>query len=74
METESKPRKIRIISGAPALVDAQVNEMLDQYTIQAVNYATCGDRVIVTCFLVHNSEMRKAALMQPMGTNQRRAS
>lgn len=65
MEHEQKQRKIRIFSGEPAIVEGQVNELLDDYAIQSVNFASCGERVIVTVFLVLQSEVRKMALMMP---------
>jgi hypothetical protein len=62
LSVDKKPRKIRFISGRPELVDGQVNELLDEYAVVAVNYATTADGVIVTCYLVHKSEVRMAQL------------
>jgi hypothetical protein len=58
MEFDRKPRKIRLISGPPAMVDAQVNEMLEQYSIVSINYATTSEGVIVTAYLILSSEIR----------------
>lgn len=58
MALEKKPRKIRLISGPPALVDAQVNELLDQYGLASINYATTSEGVIVTAYLILASEIR----------------
>ena len=62
MDVERKPHKIRFISGPPALVDAQVNELLEEYVVAAVNYASTTEGVIVTCYLVLQSEVRKMAI------------
>ncbi len=59
MEIETKPAKMRLISGTPALVDAQVNELLDRYSLMTLNYAVAGDQVIVTAWLILESEVRK---------------
>lgn len=58
MEPENKPRKIRLISGRPELVDAQVNELLGEYGIASINFATTSEGVIVTCYLILASEIR----------------
>ena len=64
MELENKPRKIRLISGPPALVDAQVNELLDQYGLASINYATTSEGVIVTAYLILASEIRMMQISQ----------
>lgn len=72
MDAEKKPRRIRFISGRPDLVDAQVNELLDEYVVGSVNYATTSEGVIVTCYLVHSSELRKMQIANvALPTNQR---
>lgn len=58
MDPEKKPRKIRLISGPPALVDAQVNELLGEYGIASINFATTNEGVIVTAYLILASEIR----------------
>jgi hypothetical protein len=55
MEPEKKPRKVRFISGPPALVDAQVNDLIPEYGIVSINFATTGEGVIVTLYLIHTS-------------------
>ncbi len=55
MEPENKPRKVRFISGPPALVDAQVNDLIPEYGIASINFATTSEGVIVTLYLIHSS-------------------
>jgi hypothetical protein len=64
MEPEKKPRKVRFISGRPELVDAQVNEMLGEYAIASINFATTSEGVIVTCYLILASEVRMMQIAQ----------
>lgn len=55
MNPENKPRKVRFISGPPAVVDALVNEMIPEYGIASINFATTSEGVIVTLYLIHSS-------------------
>jgi hypothetical protein len=64
MEIETKPRKVRFISGPPALVDAQVNEMLEQYAIVSINFSTTSEGVIVTAYLILQTEIRMMQIAQ----------
>ena len=64
MEPEIKKRKIRLISGRPDLVDAQVNELLGEYAIASINFATTGEGVIVTMYLILASEVRMMQIAQ----------
>jgi len=58
MGPENTKRKIRLISGRPEVVDAQVNELLGEYGIVSINYATTSEGVIVTAYLILASEIR----------------
>ena len=58
MEPEKKPRKSRLICGPPELVDLQVNDLLDEYGLVSLNYATTSHGVVVTAYLVLASEIR----------------
>lgn len=55
--------KIRIISGAPAPVEHEVNMLLDHYAPIVWNISPGPDGAWVTCILVHESELRKAQLL-----------
>lgn len=65
MDVEKKPRKIRFISGRPELVDAQVNELLGEYGIASINFATTSEGVIVTVYLILASEVRMLQIANP---------
>jgi hypothetical protein len=62
VEPETKMKKIRLISGRPEIVDHQVNQMLDHYAISQVNFAVVANDVIVTIFLILQSEVRQAQI------------
>jgi hypothetical protein len=65
MEPENKKRKMRLISGRPELVDAQVNELLDTYSLMTLSYSVVGDHVEVTAWLILQSEVRMMQLANP---------
>jgi hypothetical protein len=67
MEPERSKRKIRLISGPAATVDAQVNELLDEYVLVTLHYAAVGDQMAVTAYLILQSEVRKMQLANPGG-------
>ena len=54
--------KVRIVSGKPATVEHDVNELLEHYTPLVWNIQSDWEGVIVTCIMVHESEVRKAQL------------
>ena len=64
MDPEQKPRKVRFISGPPALVDAQVNDLIPEYAIASINFATTSEGVIVTVYLILASEVRMMQIAQ----------
>jgi hypothetical protein len=64
MEPEKKPRKIRFISGPPAVVDAQVNDLIPEYGIASINFATTSEGVIVTLYLIHTSVLGQMQIAQ----------
>lgn len=70
MEVENKPRKIRFISGPPAVVDAQVNELLGEYGIASINFATTNEGVVVTVYLILASEIRMMQIAQGVANGQ----
>jgi len=64
------PRKLLIVSGSAAEVEARLNKVLDEYAAVTWNFAVVKDELRITVVLVHQSEMRKAALAMPV-LNQR---
>jgi hypothetical protein len=64
MDPEKKPRKVRFISGPPALVDAQVNDLIPEYGIASINFATTSEGVIVTLYLIHASVIGQMQIAQ----------
>lgn len=62
MELETKARRVRIVSGDPARVEAEINELLDNYAPLVWNVQPSPGGALVTCILVHESEVRKAQL------------
>jgi len=69
MEIET-PRKVLIVSGSAAEVEARLNKVLNEYAAATWNFAVVKDELRITVVLVHQSEMRKAALAMPV-LNQR---
>lgn len=66
MDSIIPPRKVRILSAAPAVVESQLNELADEYAPIVWNIAPVGDHVVVTVVLLHESEVRKSQLAAPM--------
>jgi hypothetical protein len=58
----NKPDRIKIVSGHPGWVEEQLNLLYDDYSIVSQNFAVVGDTIIITCLMVHQSEIRKGAL------------
>jgi hypothetical protein len=58
----------RILSAAPAIIEAQVNEASEDYQVLNWAFAVANNEVIVTAVLIHKSEIRKLQLaMAGMG-------
>jgi len=64
MEPENKPRKVRFISGKPALVDAEVNDLIPEYGIASINFSTTSEGVIITLYLIHTSVLGQMQIAQ----------
>jgi hypothetical protein len=58
-----KPLKVRIVSDSPAAVEASVNELLEDYSPIVWNIQASKDGPLVSCILILNSELRKAAIL-----------
>jgi hypothetical protein len=67
MEVEGKAPKVRILSGSPAKVEAEVNLLLGSYVPTVWNIQPGADGPLVSCILVHESEIRKAQLAMAQG-------
>lgn len=57
-----KPRKVRILHGEPAVIEAMVNDLSDEYAPLQWNFAVCDGRLIITVICVAASELRKAQI------------
>lgn len=57
-----KESSVRIICGAPELVEREVNVLLENYAPAMWNIQTCDGKPLVTCILVHERELRKAQI------------
>jgi len=67
MEIELKPklRPYRLVSGEPALVESILNEITADYAVAMWNFATCGERVVVTAICISASILRQAQIAAP---------
>jgi hypothetical protein len=64
MEIEVNPRRrpYRLVSGEPAVVEKELNDLSSEYTVTAWNFATCSDRVVITAICISTSILRQAQL------------
>jgi hypothetical protein len=62
MEIVTKPPKIRILSGTPAKVEAELNLLLDNYVPSMWAWSQVKDEVIVSVVLVSQSQVRQAQM------------
>ena len=56
-------KKIRIICGAPNVVEADVNALLSDYAPIVWNIQPAENGPLVTCILVSERELRKAQIL-----------
>lgn len=63
MELETKPRKLRIISGSVEEVELQLNVLLKDYALTSMNFAVVDNKLIMTVILILASEIRMQQLM-----------
>jgi hypothetical protein len=61
-EITNTSRAIRIITGKPEVVEAEINAIIDEYTPQSFTYSVVKDELLVSAILVNKSEARKAHL------------
>lgn len=62
MDVEAKPRKVRIVSGEVEEVELQLNILAESYGAIMWNFSVVDNRMWMTVVMIHESEMRKAAL------------
>lgn len=62
VQLTSKPPKVRILSGEPLKVEAELNQLADDYTIVAQWCFPSGSDHRITFLLIHQSEIRKQQL------------
>lgn len=63
--TKGPDLALRIVSGRAELIEAQLNELMYEYTPTHWAFSTVGDHVELTVVLLHDREVRKSALAQP---------
>lgn len=54
--------KIRILSGSPAVIEHQVNELLEDYAPMSWSFTMVKDAIVVTVLLISQAEIRKQQL------------
>jgi hypothetical protein len=60
-----KPPKMRILTGTPAQLDAELNLLLEQdYAPLERTWFNLNDVIVGVITLIHMSEIRKAQMMQ----------
>jgi hypothetical protein len=62
LEVNPKPRKIRIVTGTHLEVERQVNELADDYAVNAWSLWSHEGEARVTAVLLHGSIYRQAAI------------
>lgn len=67
MEPNVKAPVFRILSGPPAKVEAEVNLLSSHYSMTTYFFAVVKDEIIVTCFMLHESEIEKMRREQLAG-------
>lgn len=67
MDVVDKPRALRIVSGEYHAVEEQLNLLLKEYAALVWNFLEINGEVRVSVVLVHQSEFRKAQLLQGAG-------
>lgn len=67
MDVVDKPRPLRIISGNHHQVEEQLNLLLKEYAALVWNFLEIAGEVRVSVVMVHQSEFRKAQLLQGAG-------
>jgi len=73
MSGQNEMPRLRIVTGSAALVELEVNQLLDNYAVLTWNFAVVKDELRMTAVLVAQSEIRKQALIaQPIPTGLRR--
>lgn len=69
-----KPRAVRIISGAPAVIEEMLDRLANEYTPMTWNFAVCHDELTITVVMISNSQVRQAqiatAALAPNGRRQ----
>ena len=71
MDTEIKPKRLRIVSGRFDLVEDELNRLLDHYVAQSFTFSPIKDEMHVTVVLMHESVVRMMQIAQPQGAMRR---
>ena len=59
MDITTKPQRLRIVSGRPAEVEAELNQLLESYSAAVWNIGPGAQGAIVTVVLLHESVIRQ---------------
>lgn len=72
MDMASKPKKLRVISGPVAVVEAQLNELYDDWIFQVWNFLEVNGELVMTVVMHDAKLFRQAAMAANPGGNFRR--
>ena len=62
MDAETKPRKLRIVTGHVAILEESLNRLLEDYNAIVWDFAPIGDVMHGTVVLLHNSVLMQQRL------------
>jgi hypothetical protein len=65
MNLETKPRKLRIVTGPVAEVEDELNRLLDEYNAIVWSFHECAGVAWASVVLLHESVFMQQALAQP---------
>lgn len=65
MDVESKPRRLRIVTGTVAELEEQLNRLLNDYNAIVWAFSPVVDVMHGTVVLLHNSVLMQQALARP---------
>ncbi len=69
MESPIAEPKIRILTGPPQIVERQINDALETYSVILWNISPLVDHIEVTAVLVLQSELRMQQIAHPGPVN-----
>lgn len=72
MDISTKPKKLRVLSGPVAVVEAQLNELYDDWIFQVWNFLEVNGELVMTVVMHDAKLVRQAAMAANPGGNFRR--